>query len=380
MIDSLRGAASKSRFILREEGAAVYLSRATRALVSRVRRVLRDQRENRERWRALRGRYAGQRAFLIGNGPSLNRTPLHLLAGERTMCFNRFNLMFERLAWRPTMYCNIDDRVLLDMVDEVNEVVPQVELAFFPDLHPYNIDFTRHIRPAANVYWLHLDRLTFTTDLPFCGINKTVANVGLQVLAYLGFAEIYLVGVDMDYQTPADIVEENRRDWTATADSDPNHFDPRYFGAGRSYHRPRMDETLLKFQEAKAFLDGLGIRAYNAGVGGKLEVFPRVDFRSLFAVSYEDELRALLPGVAPVPGARDLATNFPGAVRVRTPGDWNDAAELLIAGEALGPGLISRTIFTHVPYGPIGGEYLFRRRHAANGAAAPAGHQPSRER
>ena len=79
-----------------------------------------DELEKRVRWRTIRDLYKGQRAFIVGNGPSLNRTPLHLLKDEFTLCFNRFDLMFERLAWRPTMYMCIDDRVAEDMTSRIN--------------------------------------------------------------------------------------------------------------------------------------------------------------------------------------------------------------------------------------------------------------------
>src|SRR5437868_3558591 len=98
----------KSVFVVREEGLRTWADRVRRALTVRVRRFFMDGRAERARWEGLRGRFAGQRAFLIGNGPSLNRTPLHLLKGERTLCFNRFNLMFDRLGWRPTMYATVD--------------------------------------------------------------------------------------------------------------------------------------------------------------------------------------------------------------------------------------------------------------------------------
>jgi hypothetical protein len=35
-----------------------------------------DKRENFARWEEIRNVYAGERAFLIGNGPSLNATDL----------------------------------------------------------------------------------------------------------------------------------------------------------------------------------------------------------------------------------------------------------------------------------------------------------------
>jgi len=357
-----RAVLRKSAFILREEGLRTWVDRARRALIVRVKRVFQDKSANTARWRGLKGRYAGRRVFLVGNGPSLNRTPLHLLKGECTMCFNRFSLMFERLSWRPSFYATTDDRVLADIAPELNAVVPQVELAFFPDLHPYNVDFRDRILARDNVYWLWLDRLGFSDDLPYCGMNKTVANVALQVLAYLGFREIYLLGVDMDYREHVSAARHNARDWTATRDDDPNHFDPRYFGVGRQYHHPRMDETLAKFREAKDFFDARGVYIANAGVGGKLEVFPRAEFRSLFSVGPLDELRLLLEPLGVVPVTASLRGTFPSAVDVRAAAAWRESAELVIAPLEVALALIREVVFTHVPIGPFRDEYLFVRR------------------
>ena len=62
---------------------------------------------------------------------------------------------------------------------------------------------------------------------------------------YLGFKEIYLLGVDMNYLNQKSVTKEDKRDWIAKDDDDPNHFDPRYFGKGKKYHRPRIDDLVL---------------------------------------------------------------------------------------------------------------------------------------
>jgi hypothetical protein len=359
---SLNALIRKASYIIREEGPLVFLDRARRAGTVRVRRLFRDSSENQARWGSLRGRFDGQRAFLLGNGPSLNRLPLHLLANERTMCFNRFNLMFERLPWRPSMFCIIDDRVLMDMSAEVDSILQEVDFGFFPDLHPYDIDFTKHIRPRDNIYWLHLDRLSFSTDLPWCGINKTVANVGLQVLAFLGFTTIYVIGVDMDYVTQASVTQHTRRDVTAQEDDDPNHFDPRYFGAGRAYHHPRMDETAEKFREARHFFDNLGVSVINAGIGGKLDAFPRADFRSLFSVSPLEEIKLLLTPLGGVPAEPTLSAAFPGSVHIERGADWPTDAEQIICSVDDAIRHFRHAVFRYLPLGPFFDEYVFVRR------------------
>ena len=39
---------------------------------------------------------------------------------------------------------------------------------------------------------------------------------------------------------------------------------------------------IFHYEQAKQMCDGLGISIYNATVGGRLEVFPRVAFTRLF--------------------------------------------------------------------------------------------------
>ena len=48
------------------------------------------------------------RWFVLGNGPSLANTPLDLLIGENTVGINRINLIYDKTAWRPTIYCKTD--------------------------------------------------------------------------------------------------------------------------------------------------------------------------------------------------------------------------------------------------------------------------------
>jgi hypothetical protein len=39
---------------------------------------------------------------------------------------------------------------------------------------------------------------------------------------------------------------------------------------------------IMHYEKAKEVCDALGIKVFNATVGGKLEVFPRVNYKDLF--------------------------------------------------------------------------------------------------
>jgi len=328
-----------------------------------VKRRLREDRRKYERWQELEDRYRGERAFLIGNGPSLNRTPLHLLEGEHTLAFNRFDLMFERLAWRPTMYMSVDERVARDNADEIAGVIDGTEYAFFPDVHPSGEDFREFVPARENVYWLRLEWDGFYWDLPRAGLGGTVANVGLQVLTYMGLSPIYLIGVDMDYGERESVEKENERDWVATDDDDPNHFDPRYFGEGDEYHYPRVEENMLPSMR-RAYRETKDIRTdiRNAGIGGKLEAFPRVDFRDLFDVDHREELELFLKGIDRDVSGSSLDETFPEADRIERPEQFDEGASAVVAPVDVAVELIDTAVETHVPHGPMDNRFVFVRR------------------
>ena len=91
----------------------------------------------------------------------------------------------------------------------------------------------------------------------------TVACSAMQLAVYMGFKEIYLIGCDCDYS------------------GERRHFDD--FKVENEH--PIIDEEgkmVMTYETVKRYADEHGIKIYNATRGGKLEVFERVDFDSLF--------------------------------------------------------------------------------------------------
>jgi hypothetical protein len=238
----------------------------------------------RRRTQTLKDRYKGHRIFLIGNGPSLNQLPLEMLAGEYTFGVNRIYLLFDRISWRPTFYTVLDWRVGPDIAHEVNLLDG---MTFFIESRYRGL-----LRGGTDTYWYQSGAESFAYDAtkPLYG-GGTVMLASIQLAYYMGFNPIYLIGVDASYSVPDSVLQEGedrfgtgvRMELTSTRDDDANHFDPRYFGAGRRWHDPNVKGMVAGFTHAREALTAKGVRIYNAGVGGKLEVFERVDFESLFA-------------------------------------------------------------------------------------------------
>jgi len=71
---------------------------------------------------------------------------------------------------------------------------------------------------------------------------------------------------------------------------DVNHFDPAYGSDAEServlkLHKGPMDrDAILKSTHdfTRRMTEKAGVRVYNATIGGTLEIYPRVDFNSLF--------------------------------------------------------------------------------------------------
>lgn len=239
----------------------------------------------RPRMQALREQYKGRkRCFLIGNGPSLNKTDLEALKDEVTFAVNGFFLKAEDLDWAPTFYCVEDHLVAEDRAAWINEFNGPIK--FFPA-------YLGYMFPPADdtIFYNHRPRVSYPHGFDFSTEADKITYTGctvtfslMQLAAYLGFEEIYLIGVDASYDIPAD-AQEGKDYGVGVLDmqsDDPNHFNPDYFGKGFRWHDPQVNKMVEAYGEARQTLEGTGQTIYNATIGGKLEVFERRNFNDIF--------------------------------------------------------------------------------------------------
>ncbi|WP_320820873.1 hypothetical protein [Thalassolituus sp.] len=232
------------------------------------------------RLRELKGKYNGERCFIVGNGPSLRKMDLSLLKNEFGIVFNGAFELREYFAPDKLFHAVEDRLVLEDHQSAINELTGNV---FLPsDLqhlvmsgNPIVTEFHRGF-PESSENWPPV--LDTSSDLPVFFWGGTVAYYGLQLAMWLGFEEVYFIGMDLSYSIP-DSVKRKGNVLESTED-DPNHYKSSYFGAGLRWHVPRPERMLVAFE--KAAQRNLSVRIYNAGVGGNLNCFTRVSYESLF--------------------------------------------------------------------------------------------------
>ena len=219
-----------------------------------------------------RNKHAGQRCFILGNGPSLNRTDLSLLKDEVTFGTNRIYMNFDKMGFATTYHVAVNELV----VEQCAKDIAALPMPKFVGWHCRDlIDF------GPNTQFLHTRgglRSWFFTDLTEgCWEGNTVTMVALQVAYYLGFSEAILVGVDHSYQFAG-----QPHAATVSTGADPNHFDQNYFGLGFRWHLPDLEGSEMSYRVADFVFRQNGRRVLDATVGGKLAVFPKVSYPALF--------------------------------------------------------------------------------------------------
>lgn len=229
------------------------------------------RRDTVQRLAALKDSRRGERCFIIGNGPSLRQTDMSLLRNEYTIGMNRIYLMFPELGFQTSYYLSVNDLV-------VEQCAQEIQALSLPRFVAWRA--RKWLQPADNLYflWTTYTGPRFARDLTGrLWEGATVTYVALQTAFYLGFKEVILIGVDHNFVT------QGKPNTTITSQGDdPNHFSPGYFGKGFRWQLPDLDTSERGYIMAREAYTSAGRRVLDATVGGKLTIFPKVDYNTLF--------------------------------------------------------------------------------------------------
>lgn len=233
----------------------------------------------------LAGIHSGERAVIIGNGPSLRETDLKLLKDEITFGVNGIFYARQDMGFDPTYYVVEDSSVMSENLPAIR--AQHARLKFFPSMY-------RDLYGADDAVYFNLNRGFYEQRSPNKGVprfsvdaarrlyaGQSVTYLNLQLAYHMGFTTVLLVGVDFDYVIPADA--ERHGEILTSRGPDPNHFHPEYFGRGKTWKDPHLDRVAVNYELAREMFEADGRAILNATVGGKLEIFPRVDLDTMLA-------------------------------------------------------------------------------------------------
>lgn len=237
----------------------------------------------------LHNKFKGSRCFILGNGPSLNKHDLSILNNEHTFAVNSIFYKTNEMGFRPFFYVVEDQHVIRDNKEQIRNYEPRKGgIKFLPSR--FRPSF---LNSKGSTYFLNMNRGFYDESSPYyeiprfsadvsnnvyCGQSVTIVN--LQLAYYLGFETVYLIGMDFNYTLPeSTIVIGNTYEST---EDDVNHFHPDYFGKGKKWHDPKLDNVLKSYKLCKLMYELDNRKIINATAGGNLHVFERTDFDSIF--------------------------------------------------------------------------------------------------
>lgn len=229
--------------------------------------------DNKKRLYELKNAANKKRCFIIGNGPSLTEKDLELLKNEICFASNKCFKIFDKTNWRPNYYVVQDRYSLSD--SELNTLSGNVILIGDYCYRKHHIN--RKVICFHEIRCINYKNIKFSYDIPK-GIYGafTVTYTIIQLAVYMGFKEIYLLGMDHNYPY---IVDESGN--TKLVKDVQAHF---FSGEKATDFVSNINGMTCAYEKAKRVTESLDVNIYNVTRGGKLEIFER---KALERILYE---------------------------------------------------------------------------------------------
>jgi hypothetical protein len=236
----------------------------------------------------LTDKHKGQKAVIIGMGPSLKVEDLERLSGYTTFACNKIYLAFDQVAWRPDYYSICD----LLVAQNNQEAILTADFGNCQPIHAEMIRPYLAAQPRSIYYPWHLSIQDWKANNTI-RLQKKIYNGlysgGFSVvldqlqLAYaMGFSEVYLIGIDFNF-TLGNVTERySESGQVLESAGEVNHFHKNYRKAGETWTIPRMEEQRTAFEFCENEYRKNGRRLYNASRASMLDVIPKLSFDSVF--------------------------------------------------------------------------------------------------
>lgn len=211
--------------------------------------------------------HRGKRCFIIGNGPSLTYDDLECLHQHGEICFgvNRIYLSYEYTNWRPDYYVAVDYTIVQNDRFKIRGLPgPKFIRHFYVMPDEWGQEDIYEFGGIS--YPIGQPQLSFDISQGVY-IGHTVVYDAMQIALYMGFHEIYLLGVDM---TSGLHYQDEGAHFYKSPDTNEN------LGTGNTFEARRCIGYAAKVMEEE------GKILKNATRGGELEEVSRIDFDSLF--------------------------------------------------------------------------------------------------
>lgn len=227
------------------------------------------------RIRKLHNIAKGKRIFVIGNGPSLSLADLEMIRDEDSFASNYIFKCFEDTSWRPKYYALLDYKYLQKMHWKADDSLNNVECIFIN-----GVFLKERTKLMKNEYPFYSDEsYAYNSEVGFSDNvarqvydGMTVTYSMIQLAVYMGYSEIYLIGVDHNYTS-------NERE----QGKNENYMAELKMENRMWANAPQMDKATKAYEKARDVCEKKGIVIKNLTRGGKLEVFVREELENVIS-------------------------------------------------------------------------------------------------
>ena len=222
---------------------------------------------------SLHNKFIGERCFILGSGPSINKQDLSLIKNEYTFCTNWFinHKDFEKL--NVDFYCAYDANFTYPEINK--DWLSRLENfsnmgIFFPELWAgkFSLDNANYVQYDNSIKVYKDNVFNFDLAKPLYDGASVVVNMCIPIAMYMGFNKIILLGCDTNYYSKS-------------------HNNPYFYNSNE--HKTFFDDSadrnndwILKvIQSYEIVLKNAlknNTQILNATPGGNLEVFERVKY------------------------------------------------------------------------------------------------------
>jgi hypothetical protein len=233
----------------------------------------------------LKDKYAGKRCFVIGNGSSINQQDLTKLENEYCFVCNRFCLHENINQVKPNFYSMIEpirlnlffrEKMFPTITKEMDFCASEnKKTIFLLNIQHKNYIETNKLFSGNKIYYFLFNGL-ISKKMHFDMTKPNPAGTAsiyflLSLAKYMGFKKIYIIGCDHDY----------------ILHKDEKHFYQESFGnVWKGKSNLELAQNLSMYLERMSIINSLflkqGVQIFNAGLGGLTDVFPRINYDSLF--------------------------------------------------------------------------------------------------
>jgi hypothetical protein len=219
--------------------------------------------------------------LVVGNGPSLNYTPLELFVGVPSIGMNKIDLIYPRTTWRPVLVVCLNNLVAMQHQSALTTSDIPVFISWKARWY-----LRRESRSKVNFFNTTQSNAFSKNAVEGFGSSATVTYIALQMAYWMGADPVIIFGVDHSFKYSGPEATYQKR-----KGPDTNHFDPNYFKSGSYWGTPDLDQSEIDYKLARQAYEAAGRKVYDATVGGKLDVFEKISVPQALALATEHSHR-----------------------------------------------------------------------------------------